>query len=335
MALTTDQRALLQLVCERGQSYSDLAALLGISEDEVRARARSALTELGGADPDADVQLTDYLLGQADPIGRADAARFLQQDAATRELAAEIATKLEVIAPKARLPKIPEGRGGRRKPAAAAGAEPPRRGGGGEAPAPASAVSRSSRQARIIAAIGAAALLLLFAVLALAGVFSGDDRSAAGSAAEQAPATVRVPLEPAQGSGVAGQAEFGIGEENGYVDLEVQGLDPSPGSDRVYLLWAMISGQAGIPLPTPIVPTPNGTYNDRIEIPAEQLEVVASARSVDLVLSPARKLGDEITEAVEAGSPVLGREGEPVARGMIADAEASGAAQSQSGSGSG
>ena len=99
MALKQDERALLQLVCERGQSYEDLAGLLGISEEEVRAKARSALTELGGADPDAEVGLTDYLLGQADPIGRADAVRYLQQDAEARELASSIATPLpgEVI----------------------------------------------------------------------------------------------------------------------------------------------------------------------------------------------------------------------------------------------
>ena len=73
MAMTPDQQATLQLLLERGQSYADLARLLGEDEDEVRARARAALTELGGADPDRNVGLTDYLLGQADPIGRADA----------------------------------------------------------------------------------------------------------------------------------------------------------------------------------------------------------------------------------------------------------------------
>ncbi|KAA0271772.1 MAG: hypothetical protein EDQ89_09685, partial [Acidobacteria bacterium] len=73
MQLQGDQRALLQLLCERGQSYEDIAGLLGGSAEEVRNRARAALREIGGADPDADVALTDFLLGQADPIGRADA----------------------------------------------------------------------------------------------------------------------------------------------------------------------------------------------------------------------------------------------------------------------
>ena len=51
----------------------------GSAPDEVRSRARSALREIGGADPDAQVGLSDYLLGQADPIGRADAVRHLQK----------------------------------------------------------------------------------------------------------------------------------------------------------------------------------------------------------------------------------------------------------------
>ena len=87
MAITPDQQATLQLLLERGQSYADLARLLGQDEAEVRARARAALTELGGADPDRNVGLTDYLLGQADPIGRADASRHLRDDPADHQLA--------------------------------------------------------------------------------------------------------------------------------------------------------------------------------------------------------------------------------------------------------
>jgi len=91
MAVTTEQRAVLQLLLERGQSYADLATLLGVGEDEVRARARAALAELAGADPDRHVGLTDYLLGQADPIGRADAVRHLQGDPADHKLASDLA----------------------------------------------------------------------------------------------------------------------------------------------------------------------------------------------------------------------------------------------------
>src|SRR5512138_1102232 len=105
---------MLQLLLEGGQGYADIGSLLGIAPDEVRSRARAALTEIGGADPDAQVGLTDYLLGQADPIGRADAVRHLQSDPEANALAQRLVQNLRLLAPKAQLPEIPEPRGGRR-----------------------------------------------------------------------------------------------------------------------------------------------------------------------------------------------------------------------------
>src|ERR671914_2601653 len=107
MPLAQDQRAMLQLLLERGQSYEDIASLLGGSRDDVRRRARAALEELGGQDPDREVGLTDYMLGQADPIGRADAVRHLQSDPETLALAEKIAAQLQLLAPDAELPELP------------------------------------------------------------------------------------------------------------------------------------------------------------------------------------------------------------------------------------
>jgi len=114
LALTDEQRAMLQLLLEGGQGYDDIGSLLGITPDEVRSRARSALGEIGGADPDAQVGLSDYVLGQADPIGRADAVRHLQSDPEANALAQRLEQNLRLLAPKAQLPEIPEPRGGRR-----------------------------------------------------------------------------------------------------------------------------------------------------------------------------------------------------------------------------
>src|SRR5687767_11911042 len=107
MPLTADQNATLQLLLERGQSYPDLAKLLGVEESEVRARARAALTGLGGADPDRNVALTDYLLGQADPIGRADAVRHLRDDPEDLRLAQGLVETLRSTYPAAELPRLP------------------------------------------------------------------------------------------------------------------------------------------------------------------------------------------------------------------------------------
>src|SRR5215203_3746281 len=126
---------MLQLLLEGGQRYEDIGSLLGIAPDEVRSRARSALGEIGGADPDAQVGLSDYLLGQADPIGRADAVRHLQSDPDANALAQRLVQNLKLLAPKAELPETPAPRGGRRgappppppatSPAAAPPAQPP------------------------------------------------------------------------------------------------------------------------------------------------------------------------------------------------------------------
>jgi hypothetical protein len=113
VAVTDEQRAMLQLLLEGGQGYDDIGSLLGIAPDEVRSRARSALTEIGGADPDAQVALSDYLLRQADPIGRADAVRYLQSDPEANALAQRLVQNLRLLAPRADLPEIPEPRGGR------------------------------------------------------------------------------------------------------------------------------------------------------------------------------------------------------------------------------
>ena len=82
-------------------------------------------SEIGGADPDAQVGLSDYLLGQADPIGRADAVRHLQNDPEANALAQRLVQNLKLLAPKAELPEIPEPRGGRRAAAPLPRPRPP------------------------------------------------------------------------------------------------------------------------------------------------------------------------------------------------------------------
>src|SRR5919198_399361 len=179
MPLSADQRALLGLLLERDQSYADISGLLGISRDEVRSRARAALATLGGEDPDRNVGLTDYLLGQADPIGRADAARPLGEAPADRALAERVLEALAELAPGAELPRLPgEARtaphlrapGRRRRPAAA--------GEGAEA-RPAGALS--SRQARLLVALATGAVILAVAIAAVAGAFSGGSSSGTAS----------------------------------------------------------------------------------------------------------------------------------------------------------
>jgi hypothetical protein len=196
MALTGDQQAMLQLLLERGQSYADLASLLGVGESEVRTRARAALTELAGADPDRNVGLTDYLLGEADPIGRADAVRHLKDDPRDLELATELSQKLRLVAPQADLPRLPgeerrpRPRRARRSPLSRlpipdrlrrmrTEAEPAVD--ASDAPVaspPGPRTTLSRRQTQLIVGLGSAAVLAIAVILGATGAFGGGNDSA-------------------------------------------------------------------------------------------------------------------------------------------------------------
>lgn len=341
MPLQGDQRALLQLICERGQSYEDIAGLLGGSIDDVRAKARSALTELGGADPDAEVGLTDYLLGQADPIGRADAVRFLQSDPGSHELATRIEAELRELAPQASLPKLPEPRGKARRAATPASGEPtsapPRTGdseGAAGVPMRDSSRSDSGRQSRLIAAIVGAGIVLVFVVLAVTGVFSSDDEGSAATpttastddgsssttaATDQQRTVTEVPLKAVSGSGIAGNAAFGIvGGSELYVDLVVDGLDPEAPRDSAYFIWLMLGETGGYPLNERLEPDANGRWSGRIAVPAAVAATVAGqSDSVKISLSPVDELAKEARQAVEDEVPIVPFTGEELASGKI------------------
>jgi hypothetical protein len=318
--LQGDQRALLQLLCERGQSYEDISGLLGVPAGEVRDRARAALSGIGGSDPDADVGLTDYLLGQADPIGRADAVRHLQGDPEALELAERIQAGLREVAPEAKQPKLPEARGKRRRAAL-----PDR----SDAPAPAAAGAGdedSSRQSRLIAGLAGLGLILIVAILAIAGVFSGDGDSTDSAAATDGTTSTtasndnitEVDLKPVGGSGVAGKATFGlVSDQQLYVDVDVQGLDPSAKSGRSYLVWLMVGDSAGYPIDR-LEADEDGAFSGRLSVPTPIAVAVGNqARSVRISSTSVSALQSEIKQAAKQKVPILPFTGDELASGDI------------------
>jgi hypothetical protein len=262
VALSEDQRAMLQLLLERGQSYEDIAGLLGLNVDDVRGRARAALTEIGGEDPDRDVGLTDYLLGQADPIGRADAARHLQSDPAARELADKLLTQLRLLAPGADLPTLPEAKAPKRAKPAAPATTSTAEDGAAESAGGDGRSALSTRQRRLIAGLIGGGLLVVVVVLIVAGVFSGggggESSSAStggtGTTAAQKAATKRLTravLEPVGGESGSGAAIFGrvrSGKNDvAVVQLAMSGLKPTA-TNEVYVIWLEGPGGKAFPL---------------------------------------------------------------------------------------
>ena len=326
MPLQGDQRALLQLLCERGQSYEDISGLLGVQESEVRDQARAALTELGGADPDGDVALTDYLLGQADPIGRADAVRHLQGNPDALDLAERIQAGLREIAPQATQPNLPEPRGKRRRAAlpdpSEAAADP-----GPDTAADRQNAGSSSRQAKLIAGLAAIGVILIFAILAIAGVFSGSDDGTTSTSATTSDGTTTtagednittVPLKPASGSGVAGKAVFGlVSNQQLYVDVDVQGLDPKIENGQSYLLWLMVGDSAGYPIDR-LDPDDNGSFSGRLAVPTPIAVAVGNqAQSVRVSRTSVTDLQAEIKQAAKQKVPILPFTGTELASGDI------------------
>lgn len=339
MPLSGDQRAMLQLLLERGQSYDDIGSLLGLSTDEVRARARGALEEIGGTDPDSEVGLTDYLLGQADPIGRADVARHLQADPATRDLADKLAAQLRVLAPAADLPDIPAAKDVRPAKTKKAGPAP------GTAPepkparAPGAGSGLSSQQRKLIGGLIGGGLVVILIVLLAAGVFSGDDSGDGGAettaeASEPddtgstgATGATGLPngnaagrtfaiLEPQGDSEARGAAQFGRIRQRAYLQVDIAGLTPSPEGQN-YVIWFYGSDRSAFPLSFERVGE-NGQLRGLAPIPAEVLGALQQGlfRFIDVSLTDVSELRSALRQAREQRQPPP-YVGESILRGSI------------------
>ncbi|MFL5892005.1 MAG: hypothetical protein ACJ75I_04615 [Solirubrobacterales bacterium] len=278
MPLSADQKAMLQLLLERGQSYDDLASILGAGPTEVRSRARAALTELAGTDPDRNVALTDYLLGQADPIDRADAVRHLKDNPEDLAMVTELAQKLRLVAPEAQLPRLPgEERQARpRRPARERAPAPLRRllpsrkpkGEDAEPRPPRTTLTRRQTQGIVLA--GCAAVLIAVGVLAIAGVFSGDNPDAATTTSTSS-------SSPA----VAG------GKPQGYPLLPIAAANSS----------------------TQIKLQSDGSYEDSLPIPTAVQSILPQVRAVAITLSDNAEVSKSIQQALQTQQAVLDVQG--------------------------
>jgi hypothetical protein len=330
MPLTDDQRAMLQLLLQRGQSYADIAGLLGLDVEEVRSRARAALTEISGEDPDRDVSLTDYLLGQADPIGRADAARQLQSDAGARDLAERLATQLRVLAPGADLPELPGADSGATKrqqsptPApqpsgeVAAASPAPRPGGG-------LAASLTKSQRQVIAGLLGGGILIVVVVLAVAGVFSGGDggdnsssssKGQSSNQASNASGLTRAVLTSQNGSDAQGVAVFARVRNTPVLQINVTNLKPSkPGQG--YVIWLYSGPSRAFPLVRQAVRN-NGQLRGAAPIPTQLIQALQQGlfNSIDVSLASNTQISAALRQARQ--SQQLPRyAGQSVVRGTI------------------
>jgi hypothetical protein len=239
MALSEDSRSLLQLLLARGKSYGDIADLLGVGASEVRTRAHAALTEINGSDPDRDANLTDYLLGQADPLERADTARTLAVNPEARETASDLSAQLRLLVPGAELPKLDATAGSlsagtrrsrdtkaqrsRKRTEKSSVAE-------GEKDGFFSGLSMSQRRLLAVLVLGALLVIVVLAVITLIG--SGDDN---GNGADE-PAPTTAILRPVEGEQGRGVVNFGFSGADLAAQLQFSELEPSA-DGQSYVVW--------------------------------------------------------------------------------------------------
>jgi hypothetical protein len=341
---------MLQLLLEGGQGYEDIGGLLGTSGEEVRTRARAALREMGGADPDATAGLTDYLLGKADPIGRADSVRQLQNDAQANELASRLVAQLRLLAPRAELPEIPPTRGGGRRAAGAPPPPPPEpalRPGGTASPAAAAPSAKGDSfttrvssllggvgrwfsgvggrlgggrlggDRRLAFGLGLGALLIIAVVVAVVVSGGNDDSSSAsstttGTSNEDLTAVMLAPL--AEGSDATGQAAFGRVGNQPALRINLAGLEPT-GKNQNYIVWLYNSDQVAFPLARDQVGA-DGDLKGDAPIPNALISLLPQFGCVDVSLAT----NDETVAALRAaakGRNLPQHTGESVLRGMI------------------
>jgi hypothetical protein len=193
VALSDDQKAMLRLLAQREQGYDDLASLMGLSIEEVRARVQEALEEIDRGEP-APPQPPPPTPKPSPPPPKASPSKPVVK----REL------------PRLSLPANPRLR---------------------------------------FATAAAGGLALVLAFLLVVGVFGdGDesDSSEPSAGAGQGNGQVAVPagsdqitqamLSPTDGGDASGQALFGRIRDTAVLQVEAEGLEPSP-PGRLYAVW--------------------------------------------------------------------------------------------------
>lgn len=299
MGLTDDQKAMLRLLAQREEGYDDMAALMGISVEEVRERVKEALAEV--EEPPASEQGTEA-----------------PQEPPSQPQAAEPPAPVEPPPPAAE----PLG------PTPPAPAKPAN----GSPSQPAQVKKRSTqipslklpkdRGALIGLGAGILVVIALVIVLIVGGNGGGSSSSSAtsgeASLAENASAPAenknltQAILSADDGSDASGQAIFGRFKKKVLLQVTGEGLEPSS-SGESYAVWLSHSGQAMVPVGTVKVED-SGKLAARFEVPPTVLVLVARGafdeiqvtRTSDSQLSAAiAKARKTEKESAYTGTPVL------------------------------
>jgi DNA-binding Lrp family transcriptional regulator len=259
VALTDDQKAMLRLLAQRGEEgYEDMAALMGISVEEVRERVKVALAEAAGERETA-------ALSTSEPSPAPAVAPAAAQDP----------------------PSPPQ-------PEPSASAPPANTPASRRTTRPAVPSLRLPKDRGALIGLGAGVLVLiaLAIVLAVSGDSSGSGTGATAAGSSEGTSTTAAEsslteaiLTPTNGGEGSGKALFGRYKKNVLLQVEATGLEPSP-QGKAYTIWLYRSPK--IALQIGAVPVSNsGKIAAQFKIPAQLLAYVASGafNQVDVALT--------------------------------------------------
>jgi hypothetical protein len=254
MGLSDDQRAMLRLVAQRGeQGYEDIAALKGLSVEDVRAQVAAALAQL-------------------DEEGA---------------LAGSGAAPAKLAAPAPQPPKAAEPPPPAPKPQAAA-APVPKEPGGPRFSMP----TGGALWAAIAGAVIVVALVVIIVIVSGGGggddsttsASSGDQTTASdGQPTTNAKQVTKAILSEVGGSGAKGVAIFGRFKNKLALELAAEGLEQTA-KGTSYTVWLAASPQKMLPLASTAVPK-SGKIGAQFEVPVEVLAYLASETFSDIVIT--------------------------------------------------
>jgi hypothetical protein len=325
VALSDEQNAMLRLLASGEQSYGDIAALMGLSEEEVRAKVVGALAQLQAeGKPAPDVP--PPVVGGTKPAAEATAPE--PEPAPPKAEPEPEPVVADAEAPKAPATPAPV-------PTAPPAATPP--------PASSPPSGRPSSAGRTITlpsgrgawllggGIVAAVVVIVVVILLVSGGGSDSSTPSAGSTTTavetgsgesgSAKQATQAELTAIDGSEAAGLATFGRVKNKLALQIEATGLEPTTEGTDSYTIWLAQSPQKMIPLASTGVKGSGKGANaiaSQFEVPVEVLSYLAKGTfdQIDITRTRNAPLEAAIKVATKRKTTPA-YTGEPVLRGTI------------------
>jgi len=307
VALRDEQNAMLRLLASGEQGYGDIAALLGLSEDEVRAKVVGALAQLqaeGKPAPDVPPPI---------PGGAKPAAEVAPPEP---EPPAKAPPSVEPIVAESIAPKP-------------SSSPPPTPDAGRTITLP------TGRKAWYLGGGILAAIVVIVVVVILASSGGSDSSSTTaneggtntaaeeGSAANasEAKEATQAELTAVDGSEAVGLATFGRLKNKLALQIEAKGLEPTTEGTDAYTIWLAQSPQRMLPLASTAVKGSGkgaGQIAAQFEVPVEILAYLAKGTFDQIAVTRTRtKPFEAAIEAATKNKTTPKYTGEPVLRGTI------------------